>query len=245
MDITLLKHRSLTCPADKTAFVIGDIHGQYTSFLRLLQKIKYNPQKHLLISVGDLINKGPHSLACLMFFLYTPGTYCVIGNNEKAFIEYAACEGNRHNSTYNKKNEKWACDLNPPVLTSLALKALSRFPVAMTVHTGNTTAGITHAGLTHRQWVGLANRTIDEDEWTDLIYHRGRVNNQKAYRFIPDGIDFSVHGHTPQQKPVLRHNSIYLDTGASRGHRLTALNLKTFCETGNLQKSCTSVKIKN
>lgn len=44
-------------------FVIGDVHGQ----LRLLEKLlkDYDPKYHQLVFIGDLIDRGPESVACM------------------------------------------------------------------------------------------------------------------------------------------------------------------------------------
>ncbi|WP_445767876.1 symmetrical bis(5'-nucleosyl)-tetraphosphatase [Rheinheimera sp.] len=48
-------------------YVIGDLQGCYTPLQRLLQRIDYNPQQDMLWFCGDLVARGPESLACLQF----------------------------------------------------------------------------------------------------------------------------------------------------------------------------------
>lgn len=48
-------------------YVIGDLQGCYTPLQRLLQRIGYNPQQDMLWFCGDLVARGPESLACLQF----------------------------------------------------------------------------------------------------------------------------------------------------------------------------------
>ena len=43
-------------------YAIGDVQGCHFSFLDLLQKIKYKPDRDELIFVGDLVNRGQNSL---------------------------------------------------------------------------------------------------------------------------------------------------------------------------------------
>jgi bis(5'-nucleosyl)-tetraphosphatase (symmetrical) len=46
-------------------YAIGDIQGCFDEFLALLDKIKYSPAQDRLILLGDLVNRGPKSLAML------------------------------------------------------------------------------------------------------------------------------------------------------------------------------------
>jgi len=41
--------------------IIGDIHGQYNSFIRLLEKARFSPTEDRLILLGDLMDRGPDS----------------------------------------------------------------------------------------------------------------------------------------------------------------------------------------
>ena len=49
-----------------STYAIGDLHGCHAEFVSLLEKLRFNPAQDRLWLVGDLINRGPGSLACLM-----------------------------------------------------------------------------------------------------------------------------------------------------------------------------------
>lgn len=51
--------------APVTAYAIGDLQGCYQSLVNLLDRIKTNTPDAHLIFVGDLVNRGPQSLATL------------------------------------------------------------------------------------------------------------------------------------------------------------------------------------
>ena len=46
-----------------STYVIGDVHGCFDQFIRLLEKINYDTSNDQIILTGDLINRGPKSLA--------------------------------------------------------------------------------------------------------------------------------------------------------------------------------------
>lgn len=48
-------------------YVIGDLQGCYSPLCRLLEKIQYDQAQDILWFCGDLVNRGPESLASLRF----------------------------------------------------------------------------------------------------------------------------------------------------------------------------------
>ena len=65
-------------------YIIGDVHGEFGSLLKLIKKI---PDNANIIFVGDLIDRGRKSKKVIEF-VRKNNHKCVLGNHEKMMIEY-------------------------------------------------------------------------------------------------------------------------------------------------------------
>ena len=67
-------------------WVVSDIHGCYQWLLDELKRRRFNPYEDLLISVGDLIDRGPDSVKCLQL-IDEKWFRAVRGNHEQMAID--------------------------------------------------------------------------------------------------------------------------------------------------------------
>ncbi|KAJ3714230.1 Metallo-dependent phosphatase-like protein [Lentinula raphanica] len=74
---------------DKRVIIVGDIHGMFDEFQSLLAKVSYNPVSDTLISVGDIVAKGPHAGSMsVLNFMAAHNITAVRGNHDQKVIEW-------------------------------------------------------------------------------------------------------------------------------------------------------------
>jgi len=73
--------------------LVGDVHGHYDNFIKLLKEAKYNHKRDHLLVLGDFITKGPDSMKVLNY-LVDNKIDCILGNHEYEVLQnYASFHG--------------------------------------------------------------------------------------------------------------------------------------------------------
>lgn len=205
-------------------YFVGDIHGCYEQLMEALVKIKFNPDVDRLISVGDLVDRGPDSVKCLNL-LKEPWFHAVSGNHEDMMIKSFRREWPTHN--YIQNGGKWFFHLPYEEQEQLVLLADTKMPLVIEVETDIGTIGVIHANAPD-DWQKYHQLNDDEDFFDDAlvedtIWGRRRIYGSQDGRV--NGIDYVVVGHTPVEDVTVLENIVYIDTGAVYNNSLTILSV--------------------
>lgn len=187
--------------------VFGDVHGCYNELQDLLRAVKAQPYDRL-ISVGDLISKGPDSRAVMEWALKTKNLECVLGNHELRLRRHWRAGTRSNEKPHDADTYRQLGDLYGPAMRWIDTLPLTiSGPGFLVVHAGFDP----YEGLewqTAARLTGIR-RLEDGRPWYEAYRHR----------------TLAVFGHWAKRQPVVRPNAVGLDTGCVYGGSLTALIL--------------------
>lgn len=194
--------------------VVGDIHGCYDELMDLLDQVGCGAHDRV-VSVGDLITKGPKNREVLDLFMTDARFSSVMGNHDLALrrrwngekIKLKASQKPTHKEL-KKDKEHYVSYLN-----SLP------FTIDLGTHL------VVHAGI--RPGVALHSQTTEDlTELRSLGPDRARRDGPPWYEAYV-GEKTVLFGHWPAPEPRRGEKAIGLDTGCVYGHRLTACIIET------------------
>ncbi|GAA0936619.1 metallophosphoesterase [Nonomuraea longicatena] len=192
--------------------IVGDVHACFDELLDLLDLVALRPED-LLVSVGDLVDRGPQPAEAVRFFRERPNSVVVMGNHERKHV--------RGILSYSQE------------ITRLQLGGDYAETVAwmrtLPYYFENEHVRVVHAAM-------LSGLPLAEQREELLC---GTTSGQRRLAALfPEG---AWHDHYTDAKPVAfghhvvgrepmtRDGRVYgLDTGACHGGRLTALCVPGF-----------------
>jgi bis(5'-nucleosyl)-tetraphosphatase (symmetrical) len=226
-------------------WLVGDIQGCVREFERLLREIRFDPVEDELWCLGDLVNRGPHSLETLRLWRDVGGRG-ILGNHDVYALLARTGRMRRRPDTLDALMDSPEAD---DLLDRLrALPLLVHLPGPSGV-AGAQDVWVVHAGL-HPNWTDLhaiaarTNEAPHDDDWlrSDDVRYAIRVRccapsgELSKYTGPPadcppparpwddfyGGETLVVHGHWAQRGYYRGKRTMGLDSGCVHGGPLTA-----------------------
>lgn len=199
--------------------VIGDVHGCYEDFCKLLEELNFEVEKDNLIMAGDLVNKGPESIKVIRKAMKI-GAVVVRGNHEDSALSayYDHLRGDPIPAKY-----EWVKDLKKK-----HLRFLENLPFAISIP--NYQLIVVHAGL-------VPETPLSKQDLFSMYKMRDLKKCEIRNSWIPleRGTDESIpwasqwtgpqhviFGHDSTRRLQLHPFATGIDTGAVQGGQLSA-----------------------
>lgn len=230
-------------------FVVGDLHGCFELLCSVLTFVDFDQEKDRLISVGDLVDRGPDSLKCLQL-LDEPWFHCVKGNHEQLMEDYLT--GGPTGAWWFHNGGNWWDNLDTfgkdevnrllpqvqslPCILTVALPDNRKFNVVhaeLDVHPTEITTDNdleTHFDQIARVQMGDGEAALwGRALWGSLYGQhldgrtvkkfRRGVELMYGKRIFNDNLSMIYSGHTTVRQPCVFEGQTNLDTGAFRAKR--------------------------
>ncbi|WP_460646017.1 metallophosphoesterase [Leclercia adecarboxylata] len=205
----------------RNIWVVGDLHGCYTNLMTQLGKVDFDPAQDLLISVGDLIDRGAENVECLDL-INQPWFRAVRGNHEQMMLDALVNGGSFSHWMSNGAGWWHQLDIEQDAQLKYLLPKVEQLPLIIELVTGNRKMVICHADYPHNEYE--FDKPVPEEM---VIWNRDRISASQdgAVREIK-GADLFIFGHTPARMPLRFANQYYIDTGAVFSGNLTIRQLQ-------------------
>lgn len=220
-------------------FIVGDIHGAFTTLLAAMKAANFDGSCDRILSVGDLIDRGKDSWRCAKF-LRQPYVEAVQGNHEAMLLElYKDGEPDEAVLRWAARQNGfgWWLDVAMDQRAEI-LQAISLLPTVIELETPRGLVGLVHAdvpaGMTWPTFVKEI-EAENQDVIQTALWGRDRINDGNEDGV--EGIGRVFVGHTPQWNGLQQFGNCFaMDTGAIFGEigrkaegRLTFA--ETMCQT--------------
>jgi serine/threonine protein phosphatase 1 len=221
-------HSELVCFAKNTTgtdYIIGDIHGQYSRLMSLLEDRGFDFEHDRLFCVGDLIDRGPDS-AKVLALLAESWFFSLLGNHEYFMLSGLKHNNSKHKMLWLQHGGEWIASSDPSLWAGWFEK-MSQLPLAMQLEgKDGKQYGLLHADFPTDNWADFAD--FDQEDLETCLWSRSSFSQRLDH--VVAGIDFLVHGHNSTGHKVdgissalLLGNRYYIEPGAYKGEEFILL----------------------
>lgn len=205
------RFRRVTANTRGRDLAVGDIHGHFQRLQQCLDSVGFNPEVDRLFSVGDLVDRGPHSPQALQW-LAQPWFYAVQGNHESLAISHAR-GGRLDPAMYRAAGGGWFLDL-PAEEQEPFVEAFLNLPIALEVATADGPVGLLHADSPFSDWAQLRDSLLhDDDPAAREVCQWSRRRLKEGDSQPVEGLRALLVGHTAVVQMKVLGNVWHLDTG--------------------------------
>ena len=236
--------------------MVGDLHGHRSLLEQQLDQLRFDPARDRVLSVGDLINRGPDSLGTLSL-LEEPWFHAVLGNHELMLLDFLGYYSSKIHSgkAFRSGGGEWigeAIERRRKTVHRLADRVAS-LPLAIHVE-ADCSFNVMHGDLAPFDYTPdfpVAEGTVgvhDADKATTsrFNFHDALRSNLFGLRFAHYPVQISekpvgeLHmtyvGHSPVRHVTVHNSYIYIDQGICQrplaqqaiGRQLTVLDHSQF-----------------
>ena len=210
--------KDLTAEIGNRRFVIvGDIHGCLDELQELLKDLGFDPKEDVLVSTGDLVDRGPKIRETLEFVMSLPRFYACMGNHDDKCVRHFS--GNAVKIAHGLQN---TIDAFGGKMPEKVLEFLRNLPLILKTPTGY----VVHAGFDPLL-------SAEEQRREDCIYMRycgGKSyfdsENGTLWYKLWDGAK-TFFGHIPEPSCPVLPKAVSLDGGCVFGDYLKAWDSQT------------------
>ncbi|XP_052801411.1 serine/threonine-protein phosphatase 1-like isoform X1 [Mya arenaria] len=212
--------------AERSVFVIGDIHGCLEELCELMKAAEEFENNILFVSVGDLVNRGPDSVGVVRKLRNMGDRVLAIrGNHDESSIREA--RHFRDDPNY-ELSEKYAWIKN---LTEADFRYLNSLPYTISLPTLNSV--IVHGGLLPgvslenqklNDMTNMRNIEINEDPFVgETLVASNKHSEGEPWVDLWAGPEHVYFGHDARRKLQRARFATGLDTGCCHGGQLTGV----------------------
>jgi len=192
--------------------IVGDIHGCYEELVQLLDVARVRDDD-LLISVGDVVDRGPRPLEVIELFRARARSLVLMGNHERKHVR----------EVFSYAQQITRLQLGARYAECVAwMKTLPYYHETPEVR-------VVHAAMV--PGVPLANQNEDVLAGTTSGEHKlaAQLAGGFWHERYSDTIPIVFGHHVVGRDPLVTPNRVYgIDTGACHGGRLTAVSVPDF-----------------
>jgi serine/threonine protein phosphatase 1 len=224
-------------------FIIGDLHGHYDTLMSLLDARDFDREIDRVISVGDLVDRGPQSWLCLQL-IREPWFYVVQGNHESHLLDMARAvsgalaKGRKAVDILDSLQRfidgvdghwfrEWLLDEGNHAELPALIELLDSLPHVITVRGGATDYNVVHAELP-AAGIECDDQLESSDPAMDVVRTQALMWSRKlfleaskapreqleSHRYVPKGcLSLTFCGHNPISLPTIWRDHFFLDTG--------------------------------